>query len=111
SASAAGLDEAGRIRSTAAQYRREILTDLYFRSRVPLLADITEDGLKQLPALGITTYVSHIMGERFMDAFNVLVRQNRMPVRFAYTHWFGFAAGYADTAVFYKKMGDMSGHG
>jgi len=36
----------GMIKSTAAQYRREILTDLYFRSRVPLLADITENGLR-----------------------------------------------------------------
>ena len=108
---AAGLDEWGRIKSTAAQYRREILTDLYFRSRVPLLADITEEGLMLNAAAGITTYVSHIMGERFMDAFNVLMRENRMPVRFAYTHWFGFAAGYADSEIFYKKMGDFRGHG
>ncbi len=111
SADAAGLDEFGRIKSTAAQYRREILTDLYFRSRVPELAKITEDGLRLNAAAGITSYVSHIMGERFLDAFNMLVRQNRMPVRFGYTHWFGFAAGYADSEIFYKKMGDMRGHG
>jgi hypothetical protein len=60
---------------------------------------------------GITTYVSHIMGERFLDAFNMLDRQGRMPVRFAYTHWFGFASGYADSEIFYKKMGDMAGVG
>ena len=111
SADAAGLDEWGRIKSTAAQYRREILTDLYFRSRVPQLADITEEGLMLNAGAGITTYVSHIMGERFLDAFNVLMRQNRMPVRFAYTHWFGFAAGYSDSEIFYKKMGDLRGHG
>ena len=110
-ADAAGLDEWGRIKSTAAQYRREIFTDLYFRSRVPQLADITEEGLMLNAAAGITTYVSHIMGERFMDAFNLLARENRMPVRFGYTHWFGFAAGYADSEVFYKKMGDFFGHG
>jgi hypothetical protein len=110
-ADAAGLDEWGRIKSTAAQYRREIFTDLYFKSRVPLLADITEEGLMLNAAAGITTYVSHIMGERFMDAFNLLARENRMPVRFGYTHWFGFAAGYADSELFYKKMGDFFGHG
>jgi predicted amidohydrolase YtcJ len=110
-ADAAGLDEWGRIKSTAAQYRREIFTDLYFRSRVPKLAEITEEGLMLNAAAGITTYVSHIMGERFMDAFNMLARQNRMPVRFGYTHWFGFAAGYADSEIFYKKMGDFFGHG
>jgi len=111
SADAAGLDESGMIKSTAAQYRREILTDLYFRSRVPLLADITEQGLMLNAGAGITTYVSHIMGERFLDAFNILMRENRMPVRFAYTHWFGFAAGYSDSEIFYKKMGDLRGHG
>jgi predicted amidohydrolase YtcJ len=110
-ADAAGLDEWGRIKSTAAQYRREIFTDLYFQSRVPLLADITEEGLMLNAAAGITTYVSHIMGERFMDAFNLLARENRMPVRFGYTHWFGFAAGFANSETFYKKMGDFFGHG
>jgi hypothetical protein len=49
----------GRIKSTAAQYRREILTDLYFRSRVPLLAEITEKGLMLNLSAGITTYVAH----------------------------------------------------
>jgi hypothetical protein len=34
-----------------------------------------------------------------------------MPIRFAYTHWFGFQAGYPDSANFYRRMGDMAGMG
>jgi hypothetical protein len=34
-----------------------------------------------------------------------------MPIRFAYTHWAGFAMGYADSANFYRRMGDLRGHG
>lgn len=108
---AAGIDETGRVRSTATQYGRGILVDLYFNSRVPLLADITEDGLLKNAAAGITTYVSHIMGQRFLDAFNLLVRQDRMPIRFGYNHWFGFAFGYADSEIFYRRVGDMDGMG
>ncbi|MCZ6751051.1 MAG: amidohydrolase family protein [Acidobacteria bacterium] len=108
---AAGLDEDGRVRSTAAQYRRALIIDMYFHTRVPQLADLVEQGLAKNAAVGITTYSSHIMGLRFLDAFNILVRQNRMPIRFAYTHWFGFQAGYGDAANFYRRMGDMAGMG
>jgi hypothetical protein len=51
------------------------------------------------------------MGQRFLDAFNYLARRDRMPIRFAYTHWYGFAAGYPDPANFYRRVGDMAGMG
>ena len=108
---AAGLDESGRVRSTAAQYRRALIIDMYFHTRVPELADLVEQGLLKNAAVGITAYSSHIMGLRFLDAFNMLVRQNRMPIRFAYTHWFGFQAGYGEAENFYRRMGDMAGMG
>ncbi|MCZ6753012.1 MAG: amidohydrolase family protein [Acidobacteria bacterium] len=111
STEALGMDEIGRVRETAAQYRRNLPSDMYFRTRVPLLADIVAEGLLDYAARGITTYVSHMMGERFIDAFNVLVREKRMPIRFAWTHWAGFATGYADSANFYRRMGDLSGMG
>ena len=34
-----------------------------------------------------------------------------MPIRFAYTHWYGLAAGYPDPENFYRRMGDMAGMG
>jgi len=105
---AAGIDEAGRVRATAPQYSRGLIIDGYFNSRVPELADIVETGLLKNAAVGITTYSSHIMGQRFLDAFNYLARRDRMPIRFGYTHWYGFAAGYADPALFYKRVGDMA---
>ncbi len=110
-ARAAGLDESGRVRSTAAQYRRALIIDMYFHTRVPQLADIVEQGLAKNAAVGITTYSSHIMGLRFLNAFNMLARQDRMPIRFAYTHWFGFQAGYGEAENFYRRMGDMAGMG
>ena len=108
---ALGMDQIGRVRETAAQYRRNLPVDTYFRTRVPLMAKIIEEGLLQYAARGISTYVSHVMGERFIDAFNVLDREKRLPIRFAWTHWAGFATGYADSANFYRRMGDLSGMG
>jgi predicted amidohydrolase YtcJ len=108
---AMSMDEIGRVRETHAQYPRMLPGDRYFQSRVPLVADLLEEGFLEYAAKGMTTYVSHIMGERFVDAFNLLVKQNRMPIRFAYTHWNGFAMGYADSANFYRRMGDLAGHG
>lgn len=108
---AAGIDEAGRVRATAPQYGRGLIIDYYFNTRVPELAQIVEQGLAKNAAVGITTYVSHIMGQRFLDAFNLLARQNRMPIRFGYTHWYGFAAGFPDPANFYRRVGDMAGMG
>jgi predicted amidohydrolase YtcJ len=108
---AAGIDEAGRVRATAPQYGRGLVVDEYFNTRVPELAQIVEDGLAKNAGVGITTFVSHIMGQRFLDAFNYLARRDRMPIRFGYTHWFGFAAGYPDPANFYRRVGDMAGMG
>ena len=108
---AEAVDEFGVAHNTAAQYNRELVIDQYFNTRVPELAAIVEQGLTKHAAVGITTYTSHIMGLRFLDAFNLLARQKRMPIRFAYTHWFGFQAGYPDSANFYRRMGDMAGMG
>ena len=108
---ALGMDEWGRVRETAAQYRRNLPPDIYFRTRVPLMAQIIQDGLMNYAARGVSTYVSHIMGERFLDAFNLLDREKRMPIRFAWTHWTGFATGYADSENFYRRMGDQAGMG
>jgi predicted amidohydrolase YtcJ len=91
-------------------YARAIMVDQYFGPRIPLLADITHEYLERSAAMGITTFSSHIEGIRFFDAFQKLVRENKMPMRFAYSHYFGFE-GNPDPSAFYLRMGDMAGLG
>ena len=92
------------------QYRRGLLVDGYFRIRPRELADIVEQGLRKNAAAGITTFSSHMMGLQFLNAYQILIRENRMPIRYAYTHYFGFQ-GNPDPASFYMRLGDMEGLG
>jgi predicted amidohydrolase YtcJ len=91
-------------------YARAIMVDQYFGPRIPLLTDITHEYLVRNAALGITTFASHIEGIKFFDAFMKLVREDKMPIRFAYSHYFGFE-GNDNPAAFYMRMGDMAGLG
>ncbi|HWP84391.1 MAG TPA: hypothetical protein VNN17_04335, partial [Terriglobia bacterium] len=93
------MDEMGRVRETATQYGRMMASDVYFKSRVPELAKALEEGLIEKTAIGVTTYASHLMGERFQDAFLLLQREGRSPVRMAFYHWNGLAAGFPDSAL------------
>jgi predicted amidohydrolase YtcJ len=92
------------------EYSRSLAVDLFFHDKLDLLADVIEPELERNAALGITTYSSHMVGLVYMDAFMRLVRQNRMPIRFAYTHYFGFE-GNANPSAFYLRLGDMAGLG
>jgi predicted amidohydrolase YtcJ len=105
------MDEQGRVRETATQYGRMMSSDVYFKSRVSELAQALEEGLAAKTAVGVTTYTSHLMGERFQDAFMLLQREGRSPVRMAFYHWNGLAAGFPDSALFYRKMGNWAGMG
>jgi predicted amidohydrolase YtcJ len=91
-------------------YRRSLMVDGYFRVRPRELADIVEQGLRKNAAAGITTFSSHMMGLQFLNAYQILIRENRMPIRYAYTHYFGFQ-GNSDPASFYMRLGDMEGLG
>lgn len=92
------------------EYSRSLVVDQFFHDKIDLLAQIVQDELERNAAIGITTYSSHITGLRFMDAFMKLVRDNRMPIRFAYTDYFGFE-GNPDPSSFYLRLGDMAGLG
>ena len=105
------MDDQGRVRETATQYGRMMSSDVYFKTRIRELAQALEEGLINKTELGITTYTSHLMGERFQDAFMLLQREGRMPVRMAFYHWNGLAAGFPDSALFYRKMGNWMGMG
>ena len=105
------MDDMGRVRETVTQYGRMMQSDEYYKTRVPELAQALEQGLIQKTEVGVTTYTSHLMGERFQDAFQLLQREGRSPVRMAFYHWEGLAAGFPDSALFYRKMGDIAGMG
>ncbi|MBI3934273.1 MAG: amidohydrolase family protein [Acidobacteria bacterium] len=105
------MDEQGRVRETATQYGRMMSSDVYFKTRVRELAQALEEGLLPKTATGVTAYSSHLMGERFQDAFRLLQREGRSPVRMAFYHWEALAAGFPDSALFYRKMADWTGMG
>ena len=86
------------------------MVDGYFKSHPDDLAKVVEDGLMKNAAVGITAFASHMMGLQFMNAYQKLSREDRMPIRFAYTHYFGFQNN-PDPAAFYTRLGDQAGMG
>jgi predicted amidohydrolase YtcJ len=105
------MDSQGRVRETILQYGRMMSSDVYYKTRLRDLAQALEEGFSSMWTIGVTTYVSHLMGERFQDAFKLLQNEKRMPVRMAFYHWQGLAAGFPDSALFYRRMGDWTGMG
>jgi len=103
------MDETG-FSPMGVEYRRVAVVDDYFRDKIDLLAKILEEDLMKQVAAGITTFSSHIMGARYFDAYTQLVRQNRMPLRFAYTHYMGSVLN-PGAEFFAARMGDMAGLG
>lgn len=91
-------------------YGRALIADGYFKDHIPELTEIVRDGLLKNAAVGITTFTSHMMGLRFMDAYQDLDRAKKLPIRFAYTHYYGFQDN-PDPASFYRRLGDMAGMG
>jgi predicted amidohydrolase YtcJ len=67
---------------------RSLISDRYFDTHLGELADIIAEHLTYPPAGGFTTFSSHIVGLRKMPAYMKLVRENRMPMRFAFSHRF-----------------------
>ncbi len=59
-------------------------TELFWAARIPMMADGLEDGMKHFAALGWTGFSSHLIGLRIYDAYLMLAREGRMPVRFGY---------------------------
>ena len=92
------------------QIGRALLTERYFQTRVPLLADILEDGLRHFAALGITAFSTHIIGFPLHDAYTKLSREGRMPVRFGFAHR-NCQAVAMDVSGCFARLGDMAGMG
>ncbi|MCH8269479.1 MAG: amidohydrolase family protein, partial [Acidobacteria bacterium] len=87
-----------------------LLVEQYFRTRVPLMADIIEDGLKHFAALGFTGFSSHIIGFSVHDAYMKLSREDRMPVRFGFAHR-ACQQMAVDIPGCFARLGDMAGMG
>jgi predicted amidohydrolase YtcJ len=99
---------------TAPAVTRAIATTKYFGQReggLAELADVLEEHLASEPmAGGFTTYSSHIQGLEYLPAFQKLVRENRMPIRFAFA-FMGCVEFYGDMAGCFKRHGDWTGMG
>ncbi len=89
---------------------RNLIAERYFRTRVPLLADVIENGLEHFAAMGFTGYSSHIVGLPIHDAFNHLAREGRMPVRFGWAHR-ACQNVVVDIPTCFSRLGDMAGMG
>ena len=91
-------------------FTRAVPVEKYFDRHLGDLADLLEEDLSEKAAGGFTTYSSHIQGLKFMPAFQKLVREDRMPIRF------GFAYRYcqefeANIAGCFLRHGDWAGMG
>ena len=62
------------------------ISDRYFENNIGELANAVEHGMKSAAANGITTFSSHIIGLRFMPAYDLLRKEGRMPIRFGWAH-------------------------
>ncbi|MDA2934239.1 amidohydrolase family protein, partial [Acidobacteria bacterium AH-259-D05] len=88
------------------EYRREVVVDGYFADKTDQLKEILHQGLLEAATAGITTFSSHIMGIQNLDAYMRLFRENRLPIRFAFTHYTGFTMN-RDGEGFYRRFGDL----
>jgi predicted amidohydrolase YtcJ len=74
------------------------------------LAAIYKKELQTWAAQGVTTWSSSLPTAKIFNGFVVLDQAGEMPNRFAYSHRMG-AAGFSHAAEFYKRLGNIAGHG
>jgi predicted amidohydrolase YtcJ len=77
--------------------------------RPQTLAAIYKKELQAWAAHGVTTWSSSLPTVKVFNAFVLLDNHGELPIRFAYSHRMG-AAG-SGGAEFYKRLGNISGHG
>ncbi len=70
----------------AVTINRTRISDAYFENNIGELANAMEHGMKSAAANGITAFSSHIVGLRFMPAYDLLRKEGRMPIRFGWAH-------------------------
>jgi predicted amidohydrolase YtcJ len=65
---------------------RSLIADFYFDTHMSELAEVIREYISYQAIDGFTTFSSHIVGLRKMPAYTQLVREGRMPVRFAFSN-------------------------
>ena len=105
--SEANVDKALTMNTTIT---RSLVVDRYFAPRIGELAELLKDGLEHQAALGLTTFSSHIVGLRIHDGYMKMVREGRMPIRFAYAQRFCQQVE-PDMAGCFMRLGDTAGLG
>ena len=78
--------------------------------RPQTLAAIYKKELQAWGAHGVTTWSSSLPTVKVFNAFVLLDNRGELPIRFAYSHRMG-AAGSAGASEFYKRLGNIAGHG
>jgi predicted amidohydrolase YtcJ len=78
--------------------------------RPQTLAAVYKKELQAWAAHGVTTWSSSLPTAKIFSGFVVLDQAGEMPIRFAYSHRMG-AAGFSQAAEFYKRLGNIAGHG
>ena len=96
--------------TTPTTFGRVLLTERYFDRHLSELEDVVANVLVHQAAGGFTTYSSHIVGLRFMPAFQKLAREERMPMRLAFSHRFCQELE-PDNAGCFLRVGDWAGMG
>jgi predicted amidohydrolase YtcJ len=89
---------------------RTLISERYFRTRIPLMANIIENGLNHFAAMGFTGFSSHINSPPVHDAYMKLTRENRMPVRFGWAHRYCQVMA-VDIGGCFFRLGDSAGMG
>ena len=67
-------------------FGRMMISEKYFDKHMNELADVLQEYLTNMAAGGYTAFSSHIVGLRFMPAYQQLVREERMPIRLGFAH-------------------------
>ena len=89
---------------------RTLVSERFFRVRIPLMAEIIEDGLKRFAATGMTGFSSHITSPPVHDAYMKLAREGRMPIRFGWAHRYCQVMA-PDIGGCFFRLGDNAGMG
>ncbi|MCH8268787.1 MAG: amidohydrolase family protein [Acidobacteria bacterium] len=89
---------------------RSLVLDYYFDTHLDELVDTLESELQHQAAAGFTTFSSHIVGLRITPAYMQMVRQGRMPIRFAFAHRLCQQVE-PDSAGCFLRVGDWAGLG
>ena len=87
-----------------------VMYNIILRGKTEAVAGMVTREMEELVPLGVTTIMSNVSSPQVLRSLNLLDRQKKMPVRWAWVHRAGFALA-KDPAEFYSLLGDFSSTG